>query len=167
VQLAGDRQRRLRVCGGMRRVRRALGLLHLQPAPLGHRSFAVEQPARPCQPAVRRGRLAVDPVLAREVDRQQRRATRVTAPAEARERAGAPLDRGVAVGEPPERLAEAVLRVGIVRVGVQRLGEQAARGGPVGPVEGGPRGLDAHADRRYGTGARLRNPVSTATAPTA
>ena len=131
-----------RMALGVGRVGRPLRLLDRQPAQLGHRALPVEEAPRPREPAGGRGLLAVDPLLAGEVDGEPRGRERVPAAAVRGVGLAAALDPGLALAQPPQRLAEPVerLRIGVVP---ERGGERVARRGPVGAGEVPPAGLDA------------------------
>ena len=150
VELVGDAQRGTRVLLRGRGVARALGLLDREPAELRDRALAGEQAPRPRQPPGRRRVLAVDAMLPRQIDRQAPRVTGVVAALVRRIRLAATVDRRLALTEPPERLTQAVERVGIARVLLEARRERITRGCPVGVLEVLPGGLVvAHPDEQY------------------
>src|SRR5215207_8722356 len=95
------------------------------------------------QPAGRRRVLAVDAVLARQVGGQAARAERLAAALVGRIGLPPALDRGLALPQPPERLAQPVERLGIPGLLGERLGERVAGERPVGPGEVLPAGFGA------------------------
>ena len=70
-------------------------------------------------------------MLAREVDREPAGVTRAAGALVGDVRLAAAVDRHVALAEPPQRLAEAVERLGVAGGVGQRGGERVARGRPV------------------------------------
>ena len=151
------------------RVLGALRVLDREPAQLGHRAGAGEQPPRTREPARGRRVLPVDPVLGGEVRGEPARAAIVAAAPVGRVGLAPAVDPRVALAEPPERLAEPVERLRVAGVVLEHRRERVARGRPVGGGEVLPAGLVAAHPvsaraRRAGRGRRRRRARSPARA---